>query len=264
MIVTHNVRSFLPLRTAVLGAVFLVVFVMLLPHTASAQWACASGVCSTTGTVGIGTSSPSSTLDLENGNAIINHGGTITASDLSARTLLLGQRPDGYADAALGFQVSASAKGDLDYTSTGFHFWMWNGTWVNSMNISPAGSVGIGTANPQSLLSVKGTITAEGVTVTSTGWSDYVFAPDYRLMPLRDVATFIRENRHLPDIPSEAEVKEKGVSVGDMQSKLLAKVEELTLHMIQADKRNERLEQENRSLQERLGRLEAAGRQEKR
>jgi hypothetical protein len=72
---------------------------------------------------------------------------------------------------------------------------------------------------------------------------------------LSEVNAYIQAHRHLPDIPSEAEVKEKGVSVGDMQSKLLAKIEELTLHMIQQDK-------ENRELRERIARLEtrAAGR----
>jgi len=63
----------------------------------------------------------------------------------------------------------------------------------------------------------------------------------------------------LPDIPSEAEVREKGVSLGEMQTKLLAKIEEITLHMIQEHERNDRLEQQNRELQERIARLEAAG-----
>lgn len=60
----------------------------------------------------------------------------------------------------------------------------------------------------------------------------------------------------MPGIPSEKEVREKGVSVGEMQAKLLAKVEELTLLMIQADERNGRLQQKNRELQARLERLE--------
>ena len=63
----------------------------------------------------------------------------------------------------------------------------------------------------------------------------------------------------MPDIPSEAEVREKGVSLGEMQTKLLAKIEEITLHMIQEHERNDRLEQQNRELQERIARLEAAG-----
>jgi hypothetical protein len=72
--------------------------------------------------------------------------------------------------------------------------------------------------------------------------------------PLAEVASYIKEHHHLPEIPSEAEVKEKGVGVGDMQAKLLAKIEELTLHLIQADEKN--LE-----LQERIGRLETRGEQ---
>lgn len=120
------------------------------------------------------------------------------------------------------------------------------------------GNVGIGTTNPQYLLSVKGTIGAQEVIVTTAGWSDYVFQPTYRLRPLAEVAAYIQENHHLPDIPTEAEVKEKGVSLGDMQVKLLAKVEELTLHMIEADERSKSLEQQNQELRERISRIEAA------
>ena len=76
------------------------------------------------------------------------------------------------------------------------------------------------------------------------------------MRPLSEVSAFIQQHRHLPDIPTEAEVNEKGVSVGEMQAKLLAKVEELTLHMIKAEERNDRLEQQNRELRERLARLE--------
>jgi hypothetical protein len=109
------------------------------------------------------------------------------------------------------------------------------------MVLTPAGNVGIGTTSPQHTLSVNGTIQAKEVLV-NTGWSDYVFAPDYKLKSLTEVAAFIRANHHLPDIPSEAEVKEKGVSLGDMQSKLLAKIEELTLQMIQLNQKNSALE----------------------
>lgn len=116
--------------------------------------------------------------------------------------------------------------------------------------IDPSGNVGIGTASPQYLLSVNGTIGAQDVLVTNTGWSDYVFAPNYQLQPLSAVADYIQANHHLPEIPSESEVKEKGVSVSDMQAKLLAKIEELTLHLI-------RQEKENRDLRDRITRLEA-------
>jgi hypothetical protein len=87
-----------------------------------------------------------------------------------------------------------------------------------------------------------------------------VFQPGYRLQPLGEVRAFIRKHNHLPDIPSEAEVKEKGVSLGEMQAKLLAKVEELTLHLIQQDEKNRELRKnltrENQELRQRLALLE--------
>ena len=110
------------------------------------------------------------------------------------------------------------------------------------------GNVGIGTTNPQYKLSVNGTIQAKEVLV-NTGWSDYVLDPSYRVKPLAEVAAFIKANHHLPDIPSESEVKENGVSLGDMQAKLLAKIEELTLQMIE-------LNQTNQALEKRVAQLE--------
>lgn len=118
------------------------------------------------------------------------------------------------------------------------------------------GNVGIGTADPGAYkLAVNGPVRAKEVVVDS-GWSDYVFAPQYRLASLKDVAAYISKNRHLPDIPSGTEVEEEGVSIGAMQAKLLAKIEELTLHVIRESERNDRLEQRSRELEERLVRME--------
>jgi hypothetical protein len=86
------------------------------------------------------------------------------------------------------------------------------------MFVSTTGNVGIGTTDPQYKLAVNGAIGAKEVIVTSSGWPDYVFRPGYRLRPLSEVSSYIRANRHLPDIPSEAEVKENGVGVGEMQA----------------------------------------------
>jgi hypothetical protein len=91
---------------------------------------------------------------------------------------------------------------------------------------------------------------AREIIVSSTG-ADYVFGPDYRLPSLTEVAAYIADHHHLPDIPSAADMKAKGVGVADMQAKLLAKIEELTLHMIQSEK-------ENHELRERIARLEGA------
>ncbi len=126
--------------------------------------------------------------------------------------------------------------------------------------MTSSGNIGIGTTAPQYKLAVNGTIGAKDVIVTNTGWADYVFKPGYRLRRLDEVGAYIRRHGRLPGIPSESEVQEKGVSLGEMQVKLLAKIEELTLHMIEEHRRNDRLEQQNRELQERIGRLEARGR----
>jgi hypothetical protein len=99
------------------------------------------------------------------------------------------------------------------------------------------GKVGIGTTDPGNYeLAVEGTIGAREVKVTLDTWSDFVFEDDYNLQSLSEVETYIKQNKHLPDIPSEAEVKENGVSLGEMDSKLLQKIEELMLHTIDQQK----------------------------
>lgn len=75
-------------------------------------------------------------------------------------------------------------------------------------------------------------------------WSDFVFAPDYELMPLDEVERFVGENGHLPDVPSEAEVRSDGYSQHEMNKALLRKIEELTLHVIRQQKEIEALRQE--------------------
>jgi len=66
---------------------------------------------------------------------------------------------------------------------------------------------------------------------------DYVFESDYKLTPLSELADFIAENKHLPNIPSAAEVKAAGkVSLTELQMKLLEKIEELTLYTIDQQK----------------------------
>ena len=212
------------------------------------------------GNVGIGTASPSAKLSV---SGDVSATGSLTVQQTIN---LVNPAVDGNSTVLLG--EGGVTTMHLFYSGTNNQFIIrdqvggndivrFNRAVGNYNAIFPTGSVGIGTTNPQYKLAVNGTIGAKDVIVTNTGWPDYVFRPGYRLRPLSEVGAYIRTHRHLPDIPTEAEVKEKGVSVGDMQAKLLAKVEELTLHMIQADERSNQMEKQNRELRERVAQLES-------
>jgi hypothetical protein len=100
-------------------------------------------------------------------------------------------------------------------------------------------------------LAVSGGIITEKVRVATSGttfWADYVFEPAYKLRPLKEVETFIRENKHLPEIPSTAEVSQNGIDLAQTQALLLQKVEELTLYVIEQNKKIDKLERKVRVL----------------
>ena len=103
------------------------------------------------------------------------------------------------------------------------------------MTILPNGNVGIGTTNPSYKLSVKGNIRSEEL-VVETGWADYVFEKSYNLKPLYEVEAFIQKNKHLEGIPSAKEIQANGLSVGAVQTRMMEKIEELTLYIIELKK----------------------------
>lgn len=121
-------------------------------------------------------------------------------------------------------------------------------TIVERMKIDQNGNVGIGTNTPQSKLAVNGDIFSKKIKVTQTGWPDYVFEKNFRLPSLAEVEQFIRKNKHLPDVPSAAEVEKNGLDLGDNQAVLLKKIEELTLYIIEQNKQLTSLQQEMREL----------------
>lgn len=129
------------------------------------------------------------------------------------------------------------------------------GIWpVASSNISyTAGMVSIGTtATPAGYkLAVGGKIVAEELIVKlQANWPDYVFESDFQLMPLREVEGYVKLNKHLPGVPTAADVKENGVAVGEMNAVLLKKIEELTLYVIELKKENEAQQKELEKLVE--------------
>ncbi|MBN9300162.1 MAG: TMF family protein [Filimonas sp.] len=99
------------------------------------------------------------------------------------------------------------------------------------------GNVGIGITAPTDKLAVNGNIRSKKVIVTQTGWPDYVFDSSYQLPTLDSVSNFIQTNKHLPDIPSAATVEKDGHDLGEVQKQLLKKVEEMTLYMIEQNKK---------------------------
>jgi len=143
------------------------------------------------------------------------------------------------------------------------------GNWIFGKN----GQIAIGsfTNLPQAFITnndyqliVKKGVRTEKVRVdiaSVKNWADYVFLKDYALMPLNDLENYIKENGHLPNIPKAEEVVKEGVDLGEMNSKLLEKIEELTLHTIELNKKNESQQKLIDDLVQRLEKLEKNNKQ---
>ncbi len=212
------------------------VFLLSLFITSYAQWIDGGTKITTTQNVGIGTQNPGYKLEIAGdtkvGNIVLPSGNRITRNLSDNFT---------YQDKLIG-HYSIGWNSDSWYTSAGS---LWQSGYGGvkfftggqfRLGITVSGNVGIGTDNPQNKLDVAGTIRATEVRVEALPWSDFVFDKDYKLPTLQEVENHINEYKHLPDIPSEKEVKENGVSLGEMQAKLLQKIEELTLYTIELNK----------------------------
>jgi len=143
-------------------------------------------------------------------------------------------------DQEIQFFRGGSLYGYLWTSALGLHWG--KGSQGNSITIDNSGNLGIGTVYPTEKLSVKGKIRAQEIKVENANWPDFVFAKSYTLPTLKETETHIKEKGHLPGIPSAAEVKANGVDLGDMNAKLLQKIEELTLYIIDLEKRMKKVE----------------------
>ena len=124
---------------------------------------------------------------------------------------------------------------------------------TNSFTIDQNGNIGIGTWSDEHKLSVAGSIISEEVVVKlKSDWPDYVFSENYNLMKLKEVEKFIKQNKHLKNIPSATEIKENGVDIAEVQIKLLEKIEELTLYIIEQDKKISKLNDQIIHMESRL------------
>ena len=178
------------------------------------------------GNVGIGVTNPINKLDV-NGSIGWGTTGAILKSDQGASIELRGNGTP---------YIDFSNDPLSDYKAR---------LMLNSNNILEVeGNVGIGTDNTNGYkLAVGGNVVAEEVVVKlKESWPDYVFHKDYKKTNLDELENYIHENGHLPDMPDAKEISTKGVNVGEGQAKLLEKIEELTLYLIDQNKKIEKLE----------------------
>ncbi|MBI2275708.1 MAG: hypothetical protein HYU70_18090 [Bacteroidetes bacterium] len=159
-------------------------------------------------------------------------------NNLTKQTIGFGYMPGGYSPVEIGVEIknwSSSGTADIVFATRPDDN---NVIPTERVRITNMGYMGIGTTMPTEKLSVNGNVRAKKIIVSQTGWSDYVFNADYKLKSLPEVEAFIKENKHLPEVPSAKEVEEKGISVGDNQALLLKKIEELTLYVIELKREN--------------------------
>ena len=150
---------------------------------------------------------------------------------------------------ALNFTCLPSANGGTVDTPNPNYYYASHIQDYRVMKILPSMQVQIGTrapsVHPDYKLAVDGKLVAKSIFVTSTTtWADFVFEPTYALRPLPELEAYLQQNRHLPAIPSAAEVAKDGIDVAAMNAKLLQSLEELTLHVIELGKQNARLQSE--------------------
>ena len=227
-------------------------------YRGAAGWAESMRITSD-GNVGIGTTAPGAAL------SIVNSAPLIQLFDKESNPL------DGSSEGKLAFGSAGNEWASMEairFTNTADDLtalkfktsWATgaggDGTNIERMRINFNGYVGIGTTNPQNKLDVNGTIHSKAVNIDLNGWSDYVFKKDYQLKPLSEVKNYIDQNQHLPEIPSEQQILKDGLNLGEMNKLLMKKVEELTLYLIEQDKKVTKQEVINEELRSRLNHLE--------
>ncbi|WP_062061246.1 hypothetical protein [Aquimarina longa] len=215
------------------------------------------------GHVGIGSVSPKEILQV--GRDIGNDVSPLTVHDGGHKALSW----NGYWNDGWRKHNSNAAAAKLEFSPTGEFLIVdiakkdgsTNTDWSKPELVLREGKVSIGTTTiPEGYtLSVEGKIICEEMTVQlKKDWGDFVFNNGYKLDPLSAIEAYIDENNHLPGIPSAKEIEESGIELGEMQRLQMIKIEELTLHLIQANKEKEKVYKDMESLKEKLAMLERA------
>jgi len=195
------------------------------------------------GFVGIGTRSPIEQLDVETDNATFIR--AASNSDKGAGFKFVNS------NGIFSIGVDQDGKGKIWEAGIGNIMSFRSSNFDFAGNIGVAGKVGIGAvdltqyANSTSKLFVEGGITTEAVHVKlhGSGWSDFVFADDYKIRSLSELDKFIKTNKHLPDVPTSSDIETEGIDLGKMNALLLQKIEELTMYVIDQQKQIDLLKQ---------------------
>jgi hypothetical protein len=200
-------------------------------------------VLSTNGNVGIGTTSPSAKLQVHGGGP-------------GSKVLSIIENPISSGGAHFVSEGANNMKFQLQRTDTEGLVNTELSTAGNSFINAVTGNVGIGTTSPDAKLSVKGTIHTQEIKIDLLGAMvpDYVFEKSYSLPSLEEVKSYIDQNKHLPEVPSAKEMESNGVNLGEMNMLLLKKIEELTLYVIE---QNKKLLQQQNNLQQQSEKITA-------
>jgi hypothetical protein len=199
------------------------------------------------GKVGINCDDPKALLDLGQGNGIkaLFYGSSGTNGYYWGAGVNLGQTPNEASIFIGGANGTCCGSENFAVVSADQATWPYTSFTTRFVVNSRTGNVGIGTLNINDAtykLYVETGIRTRKVKVDQAGWPDYVFHPTYQLRPLGELEQFIQQQHHLPEVPSAEEVQKNGLDLGENQAALLKKIEELTLYIIEQNKRIEKLE----------------------
>jgi hypothetical protein len=193
--------------------------------------------------VGIGTSQPQQALHVV-GNMLLGNNGNIIGNRTSWQPLKIFAGDDEN-QAHISLHGNHTEAGSIKMYSRGTEGQIeFHNQSMKVMSIRADNSVIIGNPENTCFVFINGELTANQVRVNTSFWWDRVFRPDYALMPLQDLREFIAQNHHLPDIPNEAKVLADGIELGEMNGRLLKKIEELTLYLLEQDRKINSLQTE--------------------
>ncbi len=201
------------------------------------------------GNVGIGTTTPSAPLEVA---------GSYNDFTLARNAIVLRNNGTGNLSSSLAFVGNNTLHWEManDYYANGsnnFYIASCAPAFKVPFFINESGYVGIGTINPDQELTVNGMIHTKEIKVDlNVTAPDYVFNPEYKPAALSEVENFVKQNHHLPEIPSAIQMEKEGINLGEMNVKLLKKVEELTLYLIEQNKRNQKQQEQINQLEKQV------------